>query len=40
MKAIFTEVGKIFKEPKKFFGAAWDSASSDYVRSGTSLKVW
>ena len=32
VKAIFIEVGKIFKDPKKFFGAAWASASGDYVK--------
>jgi hypothetical protein len=32
VKAIFTEVGKIFKDPKRFFGAAWASASGDYVK--------
>ncbi len=32
LKGIFSEVGKIFKEPAKFFGAAWASASGDYVK--------
>lgn len=32
VKAIFAEVGKIWDNPRKFFGDAWASGSSEYLK--------